>query len=189
MDWKDITLDQFQKIRKLDLSELDGQIGAASIILGIDEDKTSWIEFCKELSNLEFLKNEIPRTIIRKSYVLNGRKYNTRAALNELTVARYMDFTTLAPKGELEKILAVVLIPDGEEYGDYDMEAVYKDILTMSVVDAYAVFNFFRVQFIVCIKTMKDFSVKLLKRDKGLQKVVGQALELALMESSSMSDL
>lgn len=183
MDWKDITLEQFQKINKLDLKEMDGQIEAANILLGINSDDMTWTNFCKELRKLEFLNKEIPKVIIRNSYTLNGRKYITKANLQELTVSRYMDFTNLAPKGELEKILAVVLIPEGKEYGE-DLDQVYKDILTMSIVDVYAVFNFFKVQFIVCTKTMKDFSVKALKGNPELQNLVSEAMELC-----SMSDL
>ena len=176
MDWKDITLDQFQKIRKLDLNEMDGQIEAANILLGINSDDMTWVEFCKELKKLEFLNKEIPKVIIRNSYELNGRKYITKANLQELTVSRYMDFTNLAPKGELEKILAVVLIPEGKEYGE-DLDQVYSDILTMNIVDVYAVFNFFKMQFIVCMKTMADFSVKALKRDRKLQRLVSELME------------
>lgn len=183
MDWNDITLDQFQKIRGLDLNEMEGQIEAANILLGINSDDMTWVEFCKELKKLEFLGKEIPKVIIRNSYTLNGRKYITKANLQELTVSRYMDFTNLAPKGELEKILAVVLIPEGKEYGE-DLDQVYSDILTMNIVDVYAVFNFFKMQFIVCTKTMADFSVKALKKDPKLQKLVLEAMELC-----SMSDL
>jgi len=183
MDWKDITLDQFNKVKGLDLKELDGQIEAAQVLLGINADDMTWMEFCKELKKLDFMKEEIPRVIIRKSYELNGRKYITKANLQELSVSRYMDFTNLAPTGQLEKILAVVLIPEGKEYGD-DLEQVYQDILTMNIVDVYAVFNFFKMQFIVCTKTMKDFSVRALRRNKKLQRVVSEA-----MESCSMLDL
>ena len=64
--------------------------------------------------------------------------------LQELSVARYMDFCNLAPTGDYEKILAVVLIPDGKEYGDYDLDQVYNDILDMNMVDVYSIFNFFK---------------------------------------------
>lgn len=174
---------QFKKLKGLDLKELDDQITASEILLGINADDLTWIEFSKKVKALDFLDKEIPQTIIRTSYNLNGRKYITKANLQELNVSRYMDFMNLAPGGELEKILAVVLIPEGKDYGE-DLEQVYKDILTMSVVDAYSVFNFFKLEFIASLKTMKDFSVKMLKKDKELQRVV-----LQLMDSYSMSDL
>lgn len=181
MDWKDVSLGTFKRLKGLDINELDDQIEFASILLGIDVDDMTWMDFCKELRKLDFLKDEVPRTIVRTSYTLNGRRYVTKAALNELTVARYMDFTNQSRTGDLEKILSVVLIPEGKEYGDYDIEEVYRDILTMSIVDVYAVFNFFKAQFIVCVKTMKDFSVRKLRRDKRLRALVSEAMESCCM--------
>ena len=173
MTWWDVTLGKFQDLKGLDLKELDGQIEAARILLGMEVDDLPWGEFCKELNKLKFLEEEVPKSIIRESYVLNGR--------------RYMDFVNQGRTGKWERILSVVLVPEGKEYGEYDMDRVYTDILSMSIVDAYAVFNFFRVQFIVCIKTMKDFSVRALKRNPELRSLVEEALDS--MGSSSMSDL
>ena len=184
MDWSDITLRQFKSLKGLDLKDLDDQITAAEILLGINADDLTWIEFSKKVKALDFLDKEIPRSIIRKTYTLNGRKYITKVNLQELSVARYMDFCNLAPTGQYEKILAVVLIPEGKEYGDYDLDQVYNDILTMNMVDVYSVYSFFKMQFIVCIKTMKDFSVRALRKDRKLQGLVSD-----LMESYSMSDL
>lgn len=187
MTWWDVTLGKFQDLKGLDLKELDGQIEAARILLGMEVDDLPWGEFCKELNRLKFLEEEVPKSIIRESYVLNGRRYVTKANLQEFTVARYMDFVNQSRTGKWERILSVVLVPEGKEYGEYDMDRVYTDILSMSIVDAYAVFNFFRVQFIVCTKTMKDFSVRALRRNPELRSLVEEALEC--MESSSMSGL
>ena len=127
MTWEDVTLGKFQDLKGLDLTELDGQIDAARVLLGVEVDDMTWAEFCKELNRLKFLDSQIP---------------------------------------------------EGKEYGSgYDMEEVYQDILSMSIVDAYAVFNFFRVQFIVCIKTMKDFSVRALRRNPELRDLVSEAME------------
>lgn len=184
MTWYDVTLGKFQDLKGLDFSDLEGQIEAARILLGIQIDDMTWAEFCQELNKLKFLEEEVPKVIIRNAYVLNGRKYVTQANLQEFTVARYMDFVNQSKTGKWERILSTVLIPEGCEYGDYDMDRVYLDILSMSIVDAYAVFNFFRLQFIVCTKTMKDFSVKALKGNPELQSLVSE-----IMEFYSTSDL
>ena len=178
MTWYDVTLGKFQDLKGLDLTDLDGQIEAARILLGVEVDDMTWTEFCKELNRLKFLDSQIPEVIIRSTYDLNGRKYVTKANLKDFTVARYMDFVNQSKTGKWERILSVVLVPEGKEYGDdYDMGDVYQDILSMSIVDAYAVFNFFRVQFIVCIKTMKDFSVRALRRNPELRGLVSEAME------------
>ena len=177
MTWYDVTLGKFQDLKGLDLTDLDGQIEAARILLGVEVDDMTWTEFCKELNRLKFLDSQIPEVIIRSTYDLNGRKYVTKANLKDFTVARYMDFVNQSKTGKWERILSVVLVPEGKEYGEYDMSDVYQDILSMSIVDAYAVFNFFRVQFIVCIKTMKDFSVRALRRNPELRGLVSEAME------------
>lgn len=183
--WYDISLGKFQELKELDLKDVDGQIEAARILLGVEVDDMSWAQFCKELNKLSFLNEEVPKVIIRKTYTLNGRKYVTQANLQEFTVARYMDFVNQSKTGKWERILSTVLVPEGCEYGEgYDMDRVYLDILSMSIVDAYAVFNFFRVQFIVCIKTMKDFSTGMLKGNPELRELVSE-----VMESYSMLDL
>lgn len=176
MQWKDITVDQFSKIKKLDLKDMGDQIVAGEILLGINGDDMSWFDFCKELKKLDFLSDPIPEVIILPEYKINGRMYKTVPDLTKLSVGRYMDFTNLAPKGELEKVLAVFLVPEGEEYGD-NLEQVYADIRTMNIVDAYAIFNFFRVQLKVCIKTIKDYSVKKLKKNKELQKAISDIMD------------
>ena len=184
LTWYDVTLDQYQKLQNIDTSELEGQIEAATILLGVDTDDMTWAEFCKELNKLDFLSKPMPKTIVRKSYRLNGKKYNCFVNLQNLTVSRYMDFVNLSKTKDLVKILAVFLIPDGKEYGSYDLDEVYEDIKTMNVVEASGIFSFFPLEFRACIEVLKDYSVKKLKKSPELRKAV-----LAIMESYSMSEL
>ena len=116
--------------------------------------------------------------------MLNGRKYNCFVNLQDLTVSRYMDFENLSKTKDLVKILAVFLIPDGKEYGSYDLDEVYEDIKTMNIVEASGIFNFFPLEFRICIEVLKDYSIKELKKNPELQKLVSEAMELC-----SMSDL
>lgn len=177
LTWYDVTLEQYQKLEGLDLNDLDGQIEAATILLGVDTNDMTWPEFCKEVKKLDFLYEPMPKTIIRKSYVLNGRKYDCFANLQELTVSRYMDYMNLSKTKDMVKTLAVFLIPEGKEYGDYDMDQVYDDIKTMNVVEASGIFSFFLLEFRVCIGVLKDFSVKALRKDKKLQALVSEVME------------
>lgn len=176
MSWYDVSLDQFQRLQKLDLKEMDDQIEAANILLGINTDDMTWPEFCVELRKLDFLKTEMPKTIIRKTYTLNGRKYDCLYDLQQMTVARYMDFTNLSKTGDMVKILGVFLVPEGCEYGGYDMEGVYDDIKSLNIVEAFGIYHFFWMQFKVCIKTLEDYSMSLVK-DKELKKKVSEGME------------
>jgi len=188
MTWYDVTVEQFQRIQGLDLKDMDGQIEAASILLGINSDDMTWKEFCKELRKLDFLNEPMPNTIVRKSYVLNGRKYNCLYDIQDLSVARYMDFSKLAPTNDLVKILAVFLIPEGKEYGE-DLDQVYEDIKTMNIVEAKGIFNFFILEFRACIRVMKDFSVKALRKSPELQRLVSQTMESSFMLEQQLSGL
>lgn len=183
MTWYDVSLGQFQELKKVDMSELDGQIEAASVLLGLNADDMTWADFCVELKKLDFLKDPIPETIVRPTYVLNGKTYDCMSDLRGMTVAKYMDWCKLAPTLDYAKILCIFLVPQGKAYGDYDLKEVEEDIKTMSVVEAYGIFNFFRLQFRVCIKGLKGYLGKALKKNPELQKEV-----LVLMESYSMLD-
>lgn len=184
MSWYDVSLGQFQKLKGLDMKDFADQIEAASIILGIKEEDMSWKEFCLEVRKLDFLKDPIPKTIIRKTYTLNDTVYDCLYDLQDMSVSRYMDFINLSKTDDMVKILGVFLVPQGQEYGKYDIEKVYDDIRTLNVVEAYGIFNFFLLEFQVCIRTIKDYSVKALKQNPELQEKVSE-----VMESFCMSDL
>ena len=180
LTWYDISLGDFLKIKNLDMKDFDDQIEAAVLLLGIDEGSMKWSEFCQEVKKLDFMKEPIPEVLVRNQYILNGRKYDCLYDLQGLNVSRYMDFITLMKEEDkdLVKILGVFLVPAGKKYLEgYDIDQVYEDIRSMCVVDAYGIFNFFWVQFRVCIGALKDYSVKNLKSHPELAKAVSDLMD------------
>lgn len=184
LTWWDITVDQYQRLNGLDVNDVGDQIAAAEILMGINVDDMLWKDFCVKLNELNFLTEPMPKTIVRDSYKLNGRKYDCLYNLQQMSVARYMDYANLIKTNDMVQVLGVFLVPEGKEYGEYDIDQVYEDIKTMSIVEAYGIFNFFVLQFKVCIATLNDYSMKVLKKDKKLQELV-----LDIMESYSMLGL
>lgn len=184
LTWWDITVDQYQRLNGLDVNDVGDQITAAEILMGINVDDMLWKDFCVKLNELNFLTEPMPKTIVRDSYKLNGRKYDCLYNLQQMSVARYMDYANLIKTNDMVQVLGVFLVPEGKEYGEYDIDQVYEDIKTMSIVEAYGIFNFFVLQFKVCIATLNDYSMKVLKKDKKLQELV-----LDIMESYSMLGL
>lgn len=176
MNWKDITLGQFSKLNGLDLNELSDQITAGEILLDIDAGNMTWNEFNKKLKELDFLKEPCPAVLVRDKYVIRGTKYDCLYKLNEMSVSRFMDFQNLTKTGDMIKILGCFLVPEGKEYGD-DIEKVYEDLYYMSVVDAFAITNFFQLQFKVCCKTLKDYSVKALKSNPELARIISDSMD------------
>lgn len=177
LSWWDITLDQYKKIKTLNLSLIENQITAAEVLLGINADELTWGEFNKELKKLDFLSTPIPKSIIRFTYKLNGHSYRCCPRVDELSVSQFMDFQKLVSTGELEKILAIFLIPEGKEYGDYDINIVYEDILTMSIVDVLSISNFFLLMSKVLFNTMTDYSIQKLKELKKKKVKEGLPIE------------
>lgn len=188
MDWYDITLGQFIGLKGLDLNDISDQITATEILLGIDADEFTIKEYAALASKLEFMNTPMPKVIIRSRYELNGTTYRCDSRLDTLSVSQYMDFTNLAKTNDIVKILGVFLVPDGCKYGDYDIEKVYDDIKTMSVVDAYAIFNFFLLEFNSSIKVIQDCSMKMMKKGMTKNQIedIRKALELVDMESYFM---
>lgn len=181
MTWYNVTVEQYQKMKGIDFQDFDGQVEVATILLGIDADDMTWADFCQELKKLEFLSKPIPQTIVRNSYVLNGRKYDCLYNLQDMSVTRYMDYLELVKTNDLVKVLTVFLIPEGKKYGEYDRKQVEEDIRTMNVVDANGIVFFFKLTFTVCIKVLKDYSVKNLKGNPELQKVVSELMDYYCM--------
>lgn len=185
LSWWDITLDQYNRIKDLDLTQIEDQITAAEILLNIKADDMTWVEFGKELKKLDFLNKPMPKTIIRFAYTLNGHKYICNPNPTELSVSQFMDFTEISKTGQIEKVLAIFLIPEGKEYADYDMNQVYSDILTMSVVEAQGILNFFPLVSKVLLRTLGDYSIKMLKKGK-IDKEVINTIRMTVEELSNM---
>ena len=164
--WYDITIGKFNLIKDLDLTDIEGQIRMIEVITGEDLDNLPLTQLRGLTEQISFLSESIPETLVKSHYDLNDHAYDCRTNIAEMSVSQYMDFTNLSKENDLIKILGVFLIPEGKSYGEYDIEQVYKDIECMSIVDAYAVFNFFKVQFVACYKTMEDFLDTQMKKGK-----------------------
>ena len=62
---------QFKKLKGLDLSDLSDQITAAEILLNINADDMTWIEFSKKLNDLVEVKG-----LGIKCYGLDGERWD-----------------------------------------------------------------------------------------------------------------
>lgn len=185
MSWDDITVRQYNQIKNLDLTQIEDQITAAEILLNIKADDMTWVEFGKELRKLDFLSKPMPKTIIRFSYTLNGRKYVCNPNPVEMSVSQFMDYSEAVKTGCIEKILAVFLIPEGKEYADYDINQVYEDILDMSVQQAEGLLGFFPIVARVLSRTLADYSIKMLKKGKVNPEVIN-TIRMTVEELSNM---
>lgn len=152
--WNDVTIDEFIQIeesyRDTDMSDEDRTLNLIYLLTDQDPLQMPFSEFKKALSALQFIKGEVPSNPLKKRYELNGTKYRLMQALDKITTAQYIDYTTYLRNMEEDvdyvNVLSVFMLPeDSVKYNDgYDLENVKKDIrYHMSIADAKGIFAFF----------------------------------------------
>ena len=103
----------------------------------------------------------------------------------QITVAQMMDFSVLSvdPIENIEKLLAVFLIPKGKKYNDgYDLMQVQKAILKMDFNELSPLLAFFLKWFqgcrnhiqISCLEEVRKQTKKIQKLEKRIQKRKGR---------------
>ena len=99
----------------------------------------------------------------------------------QITVAQMMDFSVLSvdPIENIEKLLAIFLIPKGKKYNDgYDLMEVQKAILKMDFNEVSPLLAFFLRWFtgcrnhiqISCLEEVRKQTKKIMKLEKRIQK-------------------
>ena len=99
----------------------------------------------------------------------------------QITVAQMMDFSVLSvdPIENIEKLLAIFLIPKGKKYNDgYDLMQVQKAILKMDFNEVSPLLAFFLRWFngcrnhiqISCLEEVKKQTKKIMKLEKRIQR-------------------
>ena len=103
----------------------------------------------------------------------------------QITVAQMMDFSVLStdPIENIEKLLAIFLIPKGKKYNDgYDLMQVQKAILGMSFNEVSPLLAFFLKWFqgcrnhiqISCLEEVRKQTKKIMKLEKRIQRRKGR---------------
>lgn len=152
--WNDVTIDEFTQIqdsyKDTEMTDEDRTLNLVYLLTDEDPLEMPFTEFQKTLKDLQFVKTEVPASQLKKRYELNGRKYRLMQAIDKISTAQYIDYTTYLKQMEDDidyvNILSVFLLPeDSVKYNDgYDLETVKNDIrYYMSITDALGIFRFF----------------------------------------------
>lgn len=186
MNWKDLDLKTFKKLEQaIKVEEQEPILKNALVVqalFGINTDNLTIPELGKYIKEIEFLNSPCPKVLAKTKYTINGNKYSVKLDLSKLSVTQYMDYQELVKTQDYARILTVFIIPEGHNYNDgYDIKSVEKDINDMSIIDVLAIYNFFTIAFLQCTKTLKDYSLKLMKKGKMNKALVDQIS--AYMES------
>lgn len=184
-DWKDITLEQFEKIQEA-LENYEDPLELISIIFKLEAENIPITELNGYLTQLEFLKKEIPTVSLKKTYTLNGRVYNSNCDLTKITTGQFIDYTNyLKANGKYNQFLSVFFIPEGCEYNTgYDMLQVQEDLKQLPIIIVKSACDFFTRQLTVFLSLFQHYlekDIKSLKMDKTEKRqLLNQMKELDL---------
>lgn len=197
-NWKDITINIFEKLmavdnmeqtNDIDMDNINKNIAILSVLCDVDEDTISNLginEFGNLVKQTSFL-NDMPKVKIENKYTINGKKYEVNFNLRHMNMAQYIDFQTYIKEQNkyLKEIIACFLIPKGMKYGEgYNVSDVVSDIGNyMSIVDANSIFFFFTLSFRSLTKAMLSCLSRKMKKmmrkekNKEMKKNITEAME------------
>lgn len=152
--WNDVTIDEFIQIhdsyKDAEMTDEERTIGLVALLTDQDPLEMPFSEFKVALNYLQFIKEEVQPAPLKKRYELNGKKYRLMQAIDKITTAQYIDYTTYLKNMDDDvdyvNVLSVFLLPeDAVRYNDgYDVEEVKNNIrYYMSITDALGIFRFF----------------------------------------------
>lgn len=182
-DWYDITLGQFNELQSLGKNPTLRDV--VHVVYGVDINTIPVSEVGRY--SVSFLNTDIPKSPIRKSYVLNGIRYAACYDLTKMTTAQFYDFRNYAKKDDFVGVLSCCMIPEGSEYGSSDMAQVRADIESMRITDALTVSFFFKNQLVVLLRCTLSSSTQTLRglQNKSFQEILDRIDELDLSSLTS----
>ena len=170
--WDEITVQEMMDIT-LVLEDEDTDYNKmqtlVSILTGRDFEylgKLPMVTYKMLMSCVKFLQEKPEPNKLKKEYVINGHKYKQCADVTRVTTAQFVDYNNYVSNNEkdITKILSVMLVPEGKEYGQgYKVEDVQEDLKSMKYKDALAISFFLQKQFAAYVMLMVDYSEKLMK--------------------------
>lgn len=203
-NWDDITWREYEQIEQILNTDIPSDYKAVHLVSVLTGKSVEELEvlpisqFQKLLPALEFLQTE-PETHTHKfEYNINGREYDFRGKIDELTTAQYIDYRAYMSEEDKDviKLMSVFLIPKGHDYNDgYDMEQVKSDIGDMCWLDVRAAAFFFRAWLTAYTLILKSSLVKAMKKTmkgktfKEKREIKKQIQELKVSFNNSASSL
>ena len=150
--WEDVTLEMFMKINEIGASNDEEDIKNLKVAALLSNKTLEELEempiskAIELISHTRFLFTPAPRVKSKRNLNLNGKEYRVMSKTEEMTTAQFIEFQSVAKNINemLVEFISIFIIPKGHKYGDgYDMEEVYDDVKTMSVVEALGLADFF----------------------------------------------
>lgn len=166
--WKEVSFDKYLAINKVDeINDMYKIAKFVSILSGIEYEKVLEIPFS------EFNKIPIDWMIkvedkVQNEWIINDIKYCISLNLNQMTTAEYMDTVTFSKSIDtFDKLIAIILRPEGEKYSSVNLEARAKLLRNnLNGNDVYNITNFFLTGEMGLFESLTTFLQKIQKEEK-----------------------
>jgi len=190
--WQDITVEQFQRIHKLNTSDLakEDPIDYLLSLISIccKESYETISKFSIEQINtvgarLQFIQAMPPQKKIEQVIKLN-REYLCELAIEKISAGQYIDLKNYIKHGVIENIhniLTCFYIPRMEKYAQTKPEIIANQFLKMSIADAYPIAVFFWNLVNSSMEIIQDYLVS------ETMDQIRKALALQVQTTDSMS--
>lgn len=176
MTYKDINIKKYLELKKV-LDDTDDLYRVQSQLIAIVNDMTEeevlnlpLTEYTKKVHTIDFL-TEVPKISNRtpKKLNLNGRKYEVITDVRKLSAGQYIDFQTLMQSENVDdylpNLLACFIMPENENYGDYDVMAVADEISEyLDIETAFSLMRFFQSASSLLISNTLSYLVRRMKK-------------------------
>lgn len=177
--WDEITWKEYEQLEQILNTDIPSDYKSVHLIavltgLSVEEIENLPITTVQRLMpHLDFLYTEPETHTHQFEYTINGRVYDFKGKLDEITTAQYIDYRSYMEEEnkDVVKLMSVFLIPVGHEYNDgYDIEQVQSDISDMCWLDVRAAAFFFRLQlaaYILILKSSLETTLKATMKGKN----------------------
>ena len=176
MTYKDINIKKYLELKKV-LDDTDDLLRVQSQLIAIVNDMTEeevlnlpLSEYTKKVHTIDFL-TEVPKISNRtpKKLNLNGRKYEVITDVRKLSAGQYIDFQTLMQSENVDdylpNLLACFIMPENENYGDYDVMVVADEISEyLDIESAFSLMRFFQSASSLLISNTLSYLVRRMKK-------------------------
>ena len=198
MNWKDVTVWQWQQIQNLLSKEIEGdtELDIAVKTLAILKNQTeaqidslSISDLKKELEKIKFITTTMPEPKPKDFIKINGKMYRCIYDIKNLPYARYLESKHFGTdiSNNLHKIAASMVMPmkltwRGWKLAKYDAskhEEYAEDLLSASFESVYGSVVFFCQVFSESITSLKDYLKEELIKN-GMEKLEAEVTIMAL---------
>lgn len=178
LTWDDVDIRKFRQIREAIMEEQAAEDETAELIsimfdVALDEVYEMKLnEFAEKAKQLKFLDERPQPNDIKETYHLGTTDYII-CPLKVFTYQQYFQYQLViqSEKRDYIDILSLILMPKGKKYGEYDIDDVRKDLLSMKITDALAIDFFFLLSFRILTETFKSYAEKMERKTRRMEKM------------------